>query len=56
MASKVKRVEAVAYIRTSSAANVGADRDSDKRQLAAIEGYAKRGGYRLVDEFNDAAV
>ena len=56
MAGKGKKVEAVAYIRTSSAANVGADKDSDKRQRAAIEGYAKRAGFALVDEFNDAAV
>ena len=56
MAGKGKRVEAVAYIRTSSAANVGADKDSDKRQRAAIEGYAKRAGFALVEEFNDAAV
>src|SRR3954452_16054099 len=47
---------AVAYLRTSSAANVGADKDSDKRQRAAIEGYAKRAGFALIDEFNDAAV
>jgi len=56
MAGKGKKVEAVAYIRTSSAANVGADKDSDKRQRAAIEGYAKRAGFALVGEFNDAAV
>jgi hypothetical protein len=56
MASNGKKVEAVAYIRTSSAANVGADKDSDKRQRAAIEGYAKRAGFALVAEFNDAAV
>ena len=56
MAGKGKQVEAVAYIRTSSAANVGADKDSDKRQRAAIEGYAKRAGFVLVEEFNDAAV
>ena len=56
MATKQKHVEAVAYIRTSSAANVGADKDSDKRQRAAIEGFAKRAGFRLVDEFTDAAV
>jgi DNA invertase Pin-like site-specific DNA recombinase len=56
MAGKGKHVEAVAYIRTSSAANVGADKDSDKRQRAAIEGYAKRCGFALVAEFNDAAV
>ena len=56
MAGNGKKVEAVAYIRTSSAANVGADKDSDKRQRAAIEGYAKRAGFALVAEFNDAAV
>jgi DNA invertase Pin-like site-specific DNA recombinase len=56
MARKGKLIEAVAYIRTSSATNVGADKDSDKRQRAAIEGYAKRVGYALVDEFSDQAV
>ena len=49
-------VEAVAYIRTSSAANVGPDKDSDKRQRTAIESFAKRAGFALVDEFTDAAV
>ena len=44
MAAKGKRVEAVAYIRTSSAANVGSDKDSDKRQRAAIESFGKRAG------------
>ena len=56
MATKAKYSEAVAYIRTSSAANVGADKDSDKRQRAAIEGYAKRARFALVGEFTDAAV
>jgi DNA invertase Pin-like site-specific DNA recombinase len=56
MAGKAKMVEAVAYIRTSSAANVGADKDSDKRQRQAIESFAKANGYQLVDEFYDAAV
>lgn len=55
MAGKAKRA-AVAYIRTSSAAIVGADKDSDKRQRAAIEGFAKRAGFELAAEFNDAAV
>jgi hypothetical protein len=45
---KGKRVEAVAYIRTSSAANVGADKDSDKRQRGAIEAFAKAAGYNIV--------
>jgi DNA invertase Pin-like site-specific DNA recombinase len=56
MASKRKSVEAVSYIRTSSAANVGTDKDSDKRQRSAIEGFAKRASYELVGEFYDAAV
>ena len=56
MANKGKRVQAVAYTRTSSAANVGADKDSDKRQRAAIEAFARRSGFDLVAEFNDAAV
>ena len=47
---------AVAYLRTSSAANVGADKDSDKRQRAAIEAFAKRAGFTMVDEYYDKAV
>jgi DNA invertase Pin-like site-specific DNA recombinase len=54
MATKGKKVEVVAYIRTSSAANVGSDKDSDKRQRAAIESFAKRAS--LIGEFTDAAV
>ncbi len=50
------KVEAVAYLRTSSAANVGSDKDSDKRQRAAIEAFAKANGYVVVGEFYDAAV
>jgi hypothetical protein len=34
----------------------GADKDSDKRQLAAIEAYAKAAGFELVETFYDAAV
>jgi DNA invertase Pin-like site-specific DNA recombinase len=48
--------KAVAYLRTSSRTNVGADKDSDKRQRAAIEAYAKAAGYEIVEEFYDAAV
>ena len=32
------------------------DKDSDKRQRAAIEAYAKAAGYEIVDTFYDAAV
>ena len=54
MAKEFKK--AVAYLRTSSAANVGADKDSDKRQLAAITAYAKAAGYEVVASYYDAAV
>jgi DNA invertase Pin-like site-specific DNA recombinase len=47
---------AVAYLRTSSAANVGEDKDSARRQRDAIAAYAEAAGYELVDEFYDAAV
>src|SRR5215203_5386217 len=49
-------IPAVAYLRTSSAANVGTDKDSEKRQRAAVQGFARRAGYEIVDEFYDAAV
>ena len=48
--------KAIAYLRTSSRTNVGADKDSDKRQRAAIEAYAKAAGYEIVETFYDAAV
>jgi DNA invertase Pin-like site-specific DNA recombinase len=52
-----KRVEpAVASLRTSSAANVGADKDSDKRQRRAIEAFTKQAGFTIVGEYYDAAV
>jgi len=47
---------AVAYMRTSSAGAVGQDKDSDKRQCAAIEGFARDRGYEVVAWFYDAAV
>jgi DNA invertase Pin-like site-specific DNA recombinase len=49
-------IEAVAYLRTSSAANVGEDKDSAKRQREAIQSYASQAGYAVVTEFYDAAV
>nr|WP_313903149.1 recombinase family protein [Rhizobium leguminosarum] len=49
-------IKAVAYLRTSSAANVGADKDSERRQREAIDAFAKRSGIAIVDEFYDAAV
>ena len=56
MAKAAEIVTAFAYLRTYSAANVGQDRDSDKRQAAAIEAYAKRAGVKLVETFYDAAL
>jgi DNA invertase Pin-like site-specific DNA recombinase len=56
MARKGKLVKAVSYLRTSSAANVGSEKDSDKRQRAAILAFCKHAGYEIVDEFNDPAV
>ena len=47
---------AIAYLRTSSSANVGEDKDSDKRQRAKIYAFAKRAGYEIVAEFYDAGV
>ena len=50
------RTPAVAYYRTSSAANVGSDKDSATRQREAVAGYARRAGLMVVEEFYDAAV
>ena len=50
------RTPAIAYLRTSSAANVGADKGSDKRQRDAIAAYAKHAGFAVVDTYYDAAV
>lgn len=48
---------ALAYLRTSSSSNVGEDKDSEKRQTVAIEAYAKRAGYEIVQPaYYDAAV
>jgi DNA invertase Pin-like site-specific DNA recombinase len=56
MANRANRIEAVAYMRTSSAANIGEGKDSEHRQRAAIAGYARASGYEIVDWFYDAAV
>lgn len=53
-----KLIGAVAYMRTSSRANTGEDKDSEKRQRAAIAAFAKANGYEIAHEdwFYDAAV
>jgi DNA invertase Pin-like site-specific DNA recombinase len=47
---------AVAYYRTSSATNVGEDKDSLKRQQDAVHAYAQAHGLTVVHEFYDPAV
>jgi DNA invertase Pin-like site-specific DNA recombinase len=48
--------KSVAYLRTSSGSNVGPDKDSEKRQRAAIQRYARRAGITVLEWFNDPAV
>jgi DNA invertase Pin-like site-specific DNA recombinase len=56
MAKSEKITNAFAYLRTSSAANVGEDKDSQKRQLTTIEAYARRAGVEIVGTYYDEAV
>jgi DNA invertase Pin-like site-specific DNA recombinase len=56
VARKGKLTEAIGYMRTSSATNVGPDKDSEARQRKAIEGYAKSAGMAIVEWFYDRAV
>ncbi|MBR0969607.1 recombinase family protein [Bradyrhizobium japonicum] len=51
-----KSIKAFAYLRTSSAANIGEDKDSGRRQLQAIETFAKRAGIELAGTYHDEAV
>ncbi len=46
----------VSYFRTSSATNIGADKDSLKRQREAVQSYAKANKLEIVREFYDEAV
>ncbi|MGY3123601.1 DNA invertase Pin-like site-specific DNA recombinase [Bradyrhizobium sp. S3.14.4] len=56
MGKTSKSIKAFAYLRTSSAANIGEDKDSGRRQLRAIEGFAKRAGIELAGTYHDEAV
>jgi DNA invertase Pin-like site-specific DNA recombinase len=49
-------IKAFGYLRTSSATNVGDDKDTEKRQRAAIEQWAAANGYKHVGWFYDANV
>ena len=48
--------KAFAYLRTSSATNVGEKKDSDKRQRQTIAAYAEKHNIRIEGEFYDADV
>lgn len=54
--SSVRTLKAVSYLRTSSAGNVGTDKDSEHRQRNAIARFAKSAGYEIIEEFRDEAV
>ncbi len=54
--AKREKQTAVSYLRTSSAANVGPDKDSQARQRDAVQAYAARMGIEIVREFRDDAV
>src|SRR5262245_38461719 len=54
--TNANRTPALAYLRTSSATNVGTDKDSERRQREAITAFAKRAGFMLLGEFYDEAV
>ena len=45
-----------AYLRTSSGAGLGDDKDSETRQRLAIEAYCKSAGHEIVESFYDQAV
>lgn len=51
-----KPAKAIGYLRTSSASNVGPDKDSETRQRTAIQTYADAAGFEIVEWFYDAAV
>jgi DNA invertase Pin-like site-specific DNA recombinase len=51
-----KHRTAFAYLRTSSAANVGEDKDSHQRQATAIETYTKQAGIQVIGTYYDEAV
>src|SRR4051794_17234627 len=54
--NRAARARAVGYLRTSSAANVGAEKDSAFRQDTAVMAHAARSGVEVVACFYDAAV
>ena len=56
MAQSAEKVRAFAYVRTSSAANVGEDKDSRRRQITSIMDFARSARFEVVDAYADEAV
>jgi DNA invertase Pin-like site-specific DNA recombinase len=54
--NSIMKTTACAYYRTSSASNVGEDKDSLKRQRDAVSVYATANSIEIVKEYYDAAV
>jgi DNA invertase Pin-like site-specific DNA recombinase len=54
--SRKHLVKAIAYLRTSSDTNLGADKDSQPRQREAVARYAKSAGYEIISEYADEDV
>jgi DNA invertase Pin-like site-specific DNA recombinase len=54
--SRSDLTKAIAYFRTSSETNVGADKDTLKRQREAVTVFAKRAGYQIIAEYSDDGV
>lgn len=54
--SKRHRPKCVVYTRTSSAANVGNDKDSESRQVRVCLAHAERCGYEVMGRFSDPCV
>src|SRR4051812_446643 len=52
----MKKRTTVAYFRTSSAANVGADKDGERGQREAVQAFVRASRLTVVKEFYDAAV
>lgn len=53
---KPLKIQAIAYLRTSSSTNVGADKDTAFRQSGAIGRFAASNGYELVASYYDSDV
>ena len=54
--AKARRPKVVMYMRTSSAANVGDDKDSESRQRARCQEFADNRSMTIMQEYKDPAV